>query len=783
MAIWTQIRAALRRRRAQTAVVLLLCLLASSVSTLALTLLVRSTGPWDAAYSQIDGPHLVFHFDPARVTPAQLRETATLPGVMQVAGPQESAVVPFEAPGQKGRIQVIGRAGPGGAFDRLLVVAGRWPRMPGEIAVTRTSDSSVVITPHVGDTIHALNSAGRPAFKVVGEVVDVVPHGVELDYSAGVPAAWVLPGQVAPLIDGRDVHPGYVMAYRFSAAATDDEIAHDRQVIEDALPAASESSPPFSWLQARSGSVWLISLMSGIILAFTLFALGGVAVIVASAVAGAVVAGYRDIGMLKALGFTPLQVLLVYLGQMALPAAAAAAVGVVFGSLASRPFLASAASTLDLPTPPIFDLAVDLLVPIAVVVLVVLATLAPALRGARTSAVHALAIGSAPRDGRRSRLGGALTALRAPRAMSLGAADAFARPVRAGLTVVALTVGIATAVFSSSFQATVGAVISDRASLGVAQDLIVQRYPGIGDSDLMRQLTGDQATRLVVATRAMLLDVAGVSAPVQLVGMRGDGDAFGYRAVRGRWFHNPGEAVIGPAVAQAAHVRLGDSLVTRIVGGADLPVRVVGIFNDFNTNGQAVRVDWATLAAAEPGIEPDSYLVKLRPGSNAQAYARRVTALAPHFIQVNVTSFAAIDQPAGLLSGLVFGLAVVLLLISAAGLLNAALLTAKERVHDISILKAVGMEPAQVGLMVVSATGVLCAAGMILGVPLGAWLQLAVWQSILPASAADITFPSALSPVPLAGALVAAALVALLGASIPARWAVRTPVAAILRAE
>lgn len=783
MATWTQVWASLRHRRAQTAVVLLLCLLASSVGTLALTLLVRSTQPWDAAYAQIAGPHAVFHFDGSRVSAAELAQTASLSGVTQANGPEESVQVPFEATGQKGLIDVIGRSSPDGAFDRLILAAGRWPQRPGEIAVTRTSDSSVPITPHLGETIHALNTPGRPAFTVVGEVLDVVPHGVAVDYSAAVPAAWVVPGAIRALAGAGEARLGYVMSYRFTDARTDSQLARDRQLVERVLPAGAESAPPVDWLQARTGSIWLINLISGIILAFTFFALGGVTVIVASAVAGAVVANYREIGVLKALGFVPRQVTAIYIGQMAVPALVAALAGVALGSLASRPVLSETAGGLGLPVPSVFDPVVDALVPLGVVALVALAALAPALRGAHTNAVSAMSIGTSPAAARRSRLGNALLAVRAPRALSLGAGDAFARPVRACLALIALAIAFATAVFAGGFQSSTSAVVQDHAALGIAQDVEVHRYSGVSDALLSGRLSTDPATRVVVANRAVLLHVQGVKNPVELIGMRGDAAALGYHAVEGRWFAGPGEAVVGPALEQAAHLRIGDTLNGSIVGAGPLSMRVVGIFNDFNVGGLGLRVGWQTLADADPGLAPDDYLVKLRAGSDPDRFARRVAALAPDFLDARTTSVAAIDAQAGAITGLVTGLSLVLLLIAAAGLLNASLLTARERARDISILKALGMSPRQVAAMVVSTTGVLCVAGVILGLPLGAWLQNELWFSLIGSFGVDIALPNALNFGPLAATAAAAVIVALVGASLPARWAVRTPVALVLRAE
>jgi putative ABC transport system permease protein len=126
-AVLTQVRSAVLRHRAQSAVVLLTTMLAATVSTMSLTLAVRSLGPWDAAFASVSGPHLVFHLDAARVTPAQLEATASLPGVVAAGPVHEIAMVPLQRGSEKAVFEIVGRDNPGGAVDRLRLREGRWP--------------------------------------------------------------------------------------------------------------------------------------------------------------------------------------------------------------------------------------------------------------------------------------------------------------------------------------------------------------------------------------------------------------------------------------------------------------------------------------------------------------------------------------------------------------------------------------------------------------------------------------------------------------------------------
>src|SRR5207245_5140821 len=101
----------------------------------------------------------------------------------------------------------------------------------------------------------------------------------------------------------------------------------------------------------------------------------------------------------------------------------------------------------------------------------------------------------------------------APRPLRLGAGDAFARPARAILTVIALGIGIATLVFAVAFQKTIGDLASNRASYGYAQDVEVFRYPAYSDADLGKLLADQPETKTGVAPRFLHVAIPGADDP------------------------------------------------------------------------------------------------------------------------------------------------------------------------------------------------------------------------------------------------------------------------------
>jgi ABC-type lipoprotein release transport system permease subunit len=128
---------------------------------------------------------------------------------------------------------------------------------------------------------------------------------------------------------------------------------------------------------------------------------------------------------------------------------------------------------------------------------------------------------------------------------------------------------------------------------------------------------------------------------------------------------------------------------------------------------------------------------------------------------------------------IVYGLNAVLLLIALANLLTTALLSVRERVRDLGILKAVGLTPREVGASVMTAHGLLGGLAALLGIPLGIGFFLGVY-GLANGSLDDVATPPWWQ---LALIVPGAALVVALVAGAPARIASRIRVVDALRYE
>ena len=191
-------------------------------------------------------------------------------------------------------------------------------------------------------------------------------------------------------------------------------------------------------------------------LPYAVMALLLAAVIIGSVAVAAVTVGYRRIGVLKSIGFTPAQIAATYLTQLGIPALAGALAGTVLGSLWALP---------QIQETPLFGVRVaiplwiDIAVPAGTLALTGLAALVPAVRAGRLSAVQAITAGQAPRAGHGHAAHRLASRLPLPRAVTAGLAAPFTRPARSAATLATITIGLTAAVLAVGLHSQITKIV------------------------------------------------------------------------------------------------------------------------------------------------------------------------------------------------------------------------------------------------------------------------------------------------------------------------------------
>src|SRR5205807_1788531 len=172
-----------------------------------------------------------------------------------------------------------------------------------------------------------------------------------------------------------------------------------------------------------------------------------------------------------------------------------------------------------------------------------------------------------------------------------------------------------------------------------------------------------------------------------------------------------------------------------------LQLRLVGETYDINNLGHSLFMDIATMGSVTPAVEPFVYDVTLTSGSDVSTYVRRVAAAEPDLIDVHASDTSTI-APVKIIDLVLLILAGVLALIGVGGVFNTLLLNTRERIRDTATLKALGMSPRQVMVMVSASAALLALVGGLVAMPAGLVLHH-VLNDVISSSAGNDTPPAA----------------------------------------
>ncbi|GGN75477.1 hypothetical protein GCM10010112_46760 [Actinoplanes lobatus] len=731
-----------RRRRLQSLVVFVVVLLSAATTLLAAALLIASGAPFDRAFTRQNGAHLNAVFAPSA-------SAFDDPAVTAKAGPYPIV----EATLSKGRQQrppglVAGRSEQSPAVDRLELTAGRW----------LTGTGQVVLSPITAGT------TWRVGDRVTVRDVDLEVVGIASSVTATA-AAWVWPGQT-DVLGGAEQQVLYRLG---DPSATLD------------LPGMTGSTRyELVKLQVEGR----LKPMVPFVVAFAVLGLVMSTLIVVNVVAGAVVAGYRVIGVRKALGFTPGQIVAAYAGQILLVAVPAAVLGTVAGRLLSVPLLASANTAYSVIAAPSVPWWTDVLVLLGLTLLAGLAAAGPALRAGRLSATRAITVGRAPRGGHGFRIRRALAALPLPRPITFGLASPFARPARTAVTMVAILLGVTTVVFAAGLSKSLTELAAAGNRVEQVPILVAAGMHGpepTADPEKIRTIIEAQPeTAAVTAARETEARVPGSGLPLRIRAYQGDASWTGYPLLSGRWYANPGEAVAGARLLSSFGVRVGDELTVTTPGGRTT-VRIVGeVFSNGSTAVMIMDAAGLSGSLALRGFE-----VGVTPGTDLHSYAATLNAAFGETAHAEISAETQENEIVTAMLALIATLTLLLTAVAGLGVLNTVVLETRERVHEIGVLKTLGMTPGQVRLMVISSMLLIGAAGGALAVPLGRLLHS--WSLPIMGDAAGLTLPPAVlavyRPAELVALAAAGMLLAAIGALVPAGWAARSRASTALRAE
>ncbi|MEU8735226.1 FtsX-like permease family protein [Streptomyces tendae] len=764
---------------------------------LATALFGYATNPWQRVFTQARGAHVWLHTDRAADTGA----LAALDGVQSVAGPYPTASATVAVRGTRASVELRGTAEEPDV-GRPLLTAGHWLDADDPDGVVLETRLARALLAQPGD---ALTLPGTSRTLTVLGIADSPERRYRPGEQPGL--VWAPPAAVPD-------PGGQVIGLRLTDPGETD-YAVQRAVTVLGAGAIGQVS---TWEQARAEAQGDNRLLGQVLGLFGLGALLAAGLAVHGAIGTRIRGHLRDISVLKAIGFTPGQVVRVFLLQHLAYAllgavAAAATVQALGGRVPGR--LGDAVGVWQgLP-----GHTVALFVVPACAVLFIGATTGlaawragrvppvplPRPAGAQGGGLSAAArralglrmfrvpVGARGRkrgvlgsDGAGAPGAGGSPGVRAlevrvPPALVLGWHKAFARRPRSFATVARLTLPLLLIVVAMSAWTTIDRFHSRPEQIGLPTALTVRANT---DTD-----AGERGTRALlerdpqVAAAYPGVEVAalvpGQTATIALRGLGTREDPYPYALADGRRAHEPDEAVAGQGLLDLLEVEVGD-WVRMTVGDRPQILHIVGRSIEPENAGRVISTSLDTLRENDPRLRPTLYQLRLATGADPDEVAGRLADAGHGRLDVH-----AVANPADGLSplrGVVLGLIAVLALVGLIELLTAIGGTVRESERDLLALKAIGLTPRQITGITVTATGCTALAAVLLaaalGLPLAHWLIDAQGASSgIGAGIAQLPSPALLVPVGAAAVLGAAAL-----AAVPSARAARRRLADTLSA-
>jgi len=231
------------------------------------------------------------------------------------------------------------------------------------------------------------------------------------------------------------------------------------------------------------------------------------------------------------------------------------------------------------------------------------------------------------------------------------------------------------------------------------------------------------------------------------------------------------------------HLSLGSAVALQFPSGKKTTVRLKGVWDEPKGGSPFAHITISTTLFDKFTPRPQDEMVLMNtPGgvsdANTARLNRYVAGFADAKIQTRDEFKSNFEAPINRLLNLLYALLALSVIVSLVGIINTLVLTVYERTREIGMLRAVGMTRRQVRMMIRYESIVTSLMGAALGILVGVFLAALITHAL---SSSGIVF--AVPWIQLVYFVLAAILVGVLAAIIPARRAARLNVLEALQYE
>ena len=661
-----------------------------------------------------------------------LAAASAVPGVLRVEGRRIIHARLERAPGDWRNIDLIAVPDFGAVtLNRFFPEAGAWP--PQDRSITFERSSLAFLETHVGDRVLVEMPDGRSQSLPVGGTAHDLNYpsasasGLLHGYVTFATLDWLGAGTSYTEVVVATSGPRTTRAAEAVAAAVGARLeAGGTRVLATSVP-----PPGRFWADDQIGATVLLLDT----LALLAFVMSGF--LVANIVSALVARQVRAIGVMKAIGATPAQVTVLYLGLVLAYGLLALLVGVPAGAVGAVGIVESTRKVLNFDPPGfLFSPGVLGLQVLTALLVAVIAATRPVLRAGRLSVREAISADGGG-TGRRAGAGRMSRLLPVPLRVSLR--NAFRRRGRLALTLAALGLGGLAFVAVLSVRTSLDQTLHDAAaSRGYDVQL---RFSTLRPRAEVESLAAGRpgvagVESWVLAAPTIVHADGSAGETVQLIAPPASSHLIRPPLLSGRW-PLPGEALALVVNSDAVHdegsLRVGGDVVLRL-GGRETTWRIVGLARGL-LGGPILYSDREQVESVQggAGLVNNVEVVGSDHSVAAQARLARDEETAFKAAGVPVESvdttalwrdFLAADY--SIATDFLLAMAVLLAVVGGLTLMGTMSINVIERTREIGIMRAIGASNRDIRVLVVGEGLVVAAAGWLLAAPLSPLASVAL---------------------------------------------------------
>src|SRR6201995_5281138 len=325
-------RADLRARPGQAMITVAVVAGVVASLLLATMLLQGAANPWQQLFARTRGADALIYFQNG-TNPSLLRYVA---GIREIGKPYQAASATLEQSAVRSPVELRAMKPPMPAMSTPLVVAGTWLRSSAPDGAVIEASFAQAVHVGVGDQITVVGIDGIKAqMRVIG-VADTANQGFYPQWTPGL--LWVQP-RLLTTVEPNPSETQEVVGLRLFDRSTvgTGQVVQTIWSLYNGSGEYSAGGRYSTWQQVKDSMASNDRLLGLLLALFGIIALIAAPCAIANVTAGRVLVQRQDIAMLKALGFTPGQVVRMLLAEQPLLGAAGAALGLVAALIITSP--------------------------------------------------------------------------------------------------------------------------------------------------------------------------------------------------------------------------------------------------------------------------------------------------------------------------------------------------------------------------------------------------------------------------------------------------------------